>query len=233
MREETRRCWQESNPLALLRPSFRSFLLVPARSRSFLLVPARSFSQGRIPTCPELRPRRLTFNYANQPSHAIRVIAWKLDRRAGNSSHAGNPRGIYPVDTATITRNDPECCERGKETRSDDAERKTRIESRSGRVSASGCNSANAFRFPVGRTRPNYPREIPSSPSSAASAAGHAPCVTNDAPFLRLAESENDPAASAPAWGAPFYGHPRAFPLRDCHRGGTGGDNFISAAEPR
>lgn len=76
-------------------------------------------------------------------------------------------------------------------------ERKTRIGSRSERASASGCNSANTFRFPLGRTRlPPPPSPPPTShPCEIRRAtAGHAPCVVNDGAFLRFAEPENDGA---------------------------------------
>jgi len=71
-------------------------------------------------------------------------------------------------------------------------EKKTRIESRSERAIASGCNSANTFRFPLERARPpsriihvkfvqRHPRRV----------TPRAMCGQRCA-FLRFAEPEND-----------------------------------------
>lgn len=129
------------------------------------------------------------------------LIASKLDRR--RDPHAG----IYP--TGTYSR----VISRGRIRPRCGGERKTRIESRSERASASGCNSANTFR-------------VSARAGSARPARRIHPCEI----------SSTAPARHVRSTSAPFCG-PRsrkvtgracaALPFRRTGKKGTG-DNFIS-----
>lgn len=85
------------------------------------------------------------------------------------------------------------------------SEKKTRIESRSERAIASGCNSANTFRFPLERARPPsriiHVKFVQQHPRRATP---RAMCGQRCA-FLRFAEPEND-GASRPSFLRPEKG---------------------------